>query len=276
MTASRDLLDLLLRHVPAATMDAAVRDRAITAMARRLGIAAGEEDIQAAADQFRAERELLTYEATRRWLSRHWLSAENWHKLLEARVEARRLLDSPAIAAQVQESFEARAAEYARALVARLVVEDEGLAHELFLLVREGAHDFEVLARRYSLEPVRAGPGMPYLARRWRFRYELPPAVAERAFGVPVSEPIRPWRSRARGICTELTRPRRRRSTTRHGWPFPCASLTPRLPRSSWPPRRSCARSSEPMRTRGSCCCPPPARSRAALKRRRHQPAGAI
>jgi hypothetical protein len=190
MTASRDLLDLLLRHVPAATMDAAVRDRAITAMARRLGIAAGEEDIQAAADQFRAERELLTYEATRRWLSRHWLSAENWHKLLEARVEARRLLDSPAIAAQVQESFEARAAEYARALVARLVVEDEGLAHELFLLVREGAHDFEVLARRYSLEPVRAGPGMPYLARRWRFRYELPPAVAERAFGVPVSEPI--------------------------------------------------------------------------------------
>jgi hypothetical protein len=185
----KDLLDLLLRHAGADMMEAAVRDAAIRDMAAAWKVETTMEALQGAADRFRLERDLLSYEDTRAWLGDNWLSERNWQNLLAVDVQTHSLIVSERIAGSVECEFAGRRDDYARALLARLVVDDEGLAHELFMACFDGKGDFDVLVRRYSIETSRTSPAPPP-TRRWFFRFELPPPVAGGAFAGMSSGPL--------------------------------------------------------------------------------------
>ena len=185
----RDLQDLLVRHAPSAAMEAATRELAVRALAADLNIGVATNALQEAADRFRRERGLLTYDDTMRWLAQHWLSDRSWQDLLRSEARTQSLLEAEAVAARIDAEFEGHRDDYARALVAPLVVEDEGLAHELFLLGTEDGYDFDVIIRRYSIESARGTLG-PRLTRRWCFRFALPLPVADAAFKAALDEPV--------------------------------------------------------------------------------------
>lgn len=115
------------------------------------GLEATADELQQAADDFRAERELYSLEATENWLRLRNLSFADWEMLLEEQCLARRLRET-LTAARIEKFFAENRFTFEAAILARLVVEDEDLARELRAQIVEDGADFHALARRYSTD----------------------------------------------------------------------------------------------------------------------------
>mgnify|MGYP001619845963 CR=1 FL=1 len=66
---------------------------AIPAMAKDLGLAASDAELQAAVDEFRRGNDLLDASAARKWLDEHGFTLEQLEEHLEVRVLAHKLKD---------------------------------------------------------------------------------------------------------------------------------------------------------------------------------------
>jgi hypothetical protein len=150
-----------------------LRERAIDLMALSMGIGCSSEEVNDEADTFRLARKLITAEQTRAWLKERWISAASWNWALKCAVLERKLLASSEIRKMASEALTSDADAFRRVRFIRLAVEEEGLAHELFLLVEEERYSFNVLATRYSAEPGVVA------TRHIRIFCELPRQVAD-------------------------------------------------------------------------------------------------
>lgn len=115
------------------------------------GIETTGEELQEAADKFRADRELYDEEKTAQWLAQHHLSYSDWEILLEADLQKNKLIKS-LTDGQIEQRFAENRLSFDSAKLSRLVVKDEEIARELRLQVVEEDADFHALARKYSID----------------------------------------------------------------------------------------------------------------------------
>lgn len=164
--------------------------------AARMGLEATGDELQQAADDFRAARELYDAEATERWLAAHRLSYEDWELLLEHEVVARKLREK-LTASRVEQHFAEHRLTLDAAAVSQIVAGGEDLARELRAQIVEDGADFHALARQHSTdEATRPAGGYAGLVRRT----ELEAAVESAVFGAQPGKVVGPFKTDA-GWC---------------------------------------------------------------------------
>mgnify|MGYP006277023583 CR=1 FL=1 len=152
-----------LRHVFHA---AAVR-RIIVEAAEAAHIEVCRSELQQAANDYRLRHGLRRADETLRWLAERGLEPSDLqteiHYLL-----LRKKLEEHLVGAQVERWFHEHKSTFDLALLAHVVVADEGVAHELMAELSEGEVAFDVLARRHSLDAETAASGglLPPLRRK--------------------------------------------------------------------------------------------------------------
>lgn len=114
-------------------------------------ITADDDELQQAADDFRAAHNLHTAEATVRWLEQRRLTFEDWERLIEHDVVKCKLREA-LTADKVEQHFMENKLLFDSAAISRLVVADEDVARELRAQIVEDGADFHALARQYSVD----------------------------------------------------------------------------------------------------------------------------
>jgi putative peptide maturation system protein len=132
-------------------IEAAADGALIRQAATRDGITVSDGELQQAADQFRAARELHGAEETRSWLAARYLSFAEWESMLEAEVIGRKLRGA-LTEGEVERHFAVNRLAFDTAEVSQLVVRDEGVARELRAQIVEDGADFHALARQHSID----------------------------------------------------------------------------------------------------------------------------
>lgn len=184
MTLARSII----RHSPPQVLDAALREQSIFCLAERLGEECLEDEVQRFADDFRLKNQLITLEETKAWLKKRCIQADDWLILLKAQILERKLLENPRISNQVETEFNEASEDYSRILQMRLLVEDLGIAQELVILAKEDDIGFDILAKRYSVEP--ASPVNPSpISKHYLYMFEAPSELREQLAGHNFPDP---------------------------------------------------------------------------------------
>jgi putative peptide maturation system protein len=159
--------------------------------AAQRGIEPTDEELQAAADEFRAARELYDAEATEAWLAKHFLSYDDWEALLAHEVVTNKLRDA-ITAGQIEQHFAVNRLNYDRAAISEIVVKGEDVARELRAQITDDGADFHALARSFSIdETTRLAGGYAGQARRPDMEAEIEAAV----FGARTDAVLGPFKT---------------------------------------------------------------------------------
>lgn len=130
----------------------AIADAAlIRQAAAQQGIEIADEELQAAADAFRARYDLHKAADLLRWLEAQHLSLAAWETGLENELLAAKLR-AQLTAGKVEAYFAQNKLAFDAATIARIVVANEPLAKELRAQILEEDADFYAVARAHSLE----------------------------------------------------------------------------------------------------------------------------
>lgn len=149
-----------------------------TAAAER-GIGASDEELQRAADDFRATRELHDTLATEVWLAENHLSYVDWESLLEQQILKSKLREA-LTQSKVNQHFAEHGLSFDAAAISRLVAKTEDIAKELRAQMIEDGADFHALARQHSIdESTKLAGGYAGKVQRT----SLPAAVEAAVFG---------------------------------------------------------------------------------------------
>jgi len=118
------------------------------------GLSVSTEELQQAANEFRARRGLSSARHTAEWLARQQLSVLDFEQMLESDLLFGKLKQHLASQRTVPH-FNADPPRFARVHLAEVVVGSEGLARELLHQVHEEDAAFDHLARKHSIAPSR-------------------------------------------------------------------------------------------------------------------------
>jgi putative peptide maturation system protein len=147
--------------------------------AQQRDIDVSDEELQQAADNYRAQNDLHDAETTETWLRTQKLSYEDWESLLECQVKEGKLREA-LTAGTVEQRFAEQRLSFDKAAISRLVLADEGVARELRAQIIEDGADFYALAREYSIHAdSRPAGGYAGLI----IRTDLEPALEAAVFG---------------------------------------------------------------------------------------------
>jgi putative peptide maturation system protein len=156
--------------------------------AEQRGIDVSDEELQQAADEYRAANDLHDAETTQVWLESKNLSYEDWESLLEYQVNERKLREA-LTAGLVEQRFAEQRLSFDKAAISRLVLSDEGVARELRAQIIEDGADFHALAREYSSHAAtRLAGGYAGLM----VRTEMEPALEAAVFGAQPGKVVGP------------------------------------------------------------------------------------
>ena len=148
------LYDVLLRAKESGKLDfiqEAINAAIIRQEAASRGIEVSDEELQSAADGFRAAHDLYDAAATDAWLAARRLTFEDWESLIEDKVLKRRLREVIATD-KIEQHFAVNKLAFDAAEISRLVVRDEDVARELRAQITEDGTDFHSLARSFSID----------------------------------------------------------------------------------------------------------------------------
>ncbi len=126
--------------------------------AAELGLCPSDAELQAHIEAFRRERRLHSAAETERFLAERACSLDDFAEALELAWKEQALRQRYAVG-PAEGCFGARAAEYDTVVLSELVVQEETLAQELALQLREESADFAHLAREFSIADSRAHAG---------------------------------------------------------------------------------------------------------------------
>jgi len=157
-------------------IDAAI----IRQAAHQRGIEASDDELQAAADEFRSSLELYDVAATDAWLEAKHLSFEDALEVLETRVLAGKLREALTGGDCIAQHFAEQRLSFDTAVLYRLVVEQEDVARELRAQIAEDDADFHTLARAYSIDADTRLAGGYWGSRQ---RDQLEPVIEAAVFG---------------------------------------------------------------------------------------------
>jgi putative peptide maturation system protein len=128
-------------------IDAALIHQAATSQA----IAVSSEELQQAADDFRASKDLYDAQLTESWLAARGLTFEEWESLIESNLVKQKLREA-ITSGKVEQHFAENKLTFDSATISRLVLVDEDVARELRAQITEEGADFHSLARTYSID----------------------------------------------------------------------------------------------------------------------------
>lgn len=156
--------------------------------AAKRGINVSDDELQQAADEFRAARELYDADTTQTWLDDKKLSYHEWESLLEALVTQKKLREA-LTAGLVEQRFVEQKLSFDKAAVSRLVLNDEGVARELRAQIVDDGVDFHALAREHSIHND-TRPAGGYSGEM--LRSDMEPALEAAIFGAQPGKVVGP------------------------------------------------------------------------------------
>ena len=158
--------------------------------AARHAIEVSDEELQSAADEFRAAHDLFDVASTEAWLAARRLTFEDWEAFVEGNVLKQKLREA-ITADKIQQQFAVNKLAFDAAELSRLVVADEDIARELRAQIVEEGADFHSLARAYSIDAATrlAGGYAGNVARA-----DMEAAVESAVFGAQTGNVIGPFK----------------------------------------------------------------------------------
>jgi putative peptide maturation system protein len=172
-----------------ASTDAAL----IRQAAAQQGIEVSDEELQAAADQFRTRHELHKAAQLLQWLAERHLSLGVWESLLEEEILTEKLR-TKLTDGKVELHFAQNKLSFEAATISRIAVATESLAKELRSQIREEDADFYALARQHSIDATtRPASGYAGVVRRADLISTLEAAI----FGATVGAVVGPCKTEA-------------------------------------------------------------------------------
>src|SRR5689334_13868278 len=152
------------------------------------GIEVTDEELQQAANDFRATRELYSGADLRRWLADRYLSLGDWELMLEDETLTRKLR-AHLTDKQVDQYFAENKLSFDAATISHLVTAEQDIAKEMRTQIVDEHADFHKLARRYSIDEA-TRPMSGYLGRVRR--RELDPISGAAVFGAEAGKVVGP------------------------------------------------------------------------------------
>jgi parvulin-like peptidyl-prolyl isomerase len=133
--------------IPELTEQIMVR-RIIQKEAEKAEIRLEVNELQAAADDFRARNGLTSAKSTQMWLSINQLSLDEFENMMRLELLSNKL-KGIVLADQVEKYFYQHQLEFDRVALAEVILENKELAMELYYAVREGEIKFHDIAGQY-------------------------------------------------------------------------------------------------------------------------------
>ena len=130
----------------------AVRELIICDAIRERSLTVSDEELQAAADDFRRERKLERAIDAHYWLNERGWSIERLEFYLERKLLHEKLISCVATEDAIRRHFAEQRRTYDQAAIAHLVVGDRAVAEELISQIHEDGADFEALVRLHSID----------------------------------------------------------------------------------------------------------------------------
>lgn len=171
-------------------IELAVEAAFIRQAAEHHGIEVSDEELQLAADNFRAAHDLYDVKALEKWLAERSLSFEDWESLIEGSV-LRQKVSEAITAGKVEQHFAENKLTYDTAEISRLVVADQDMARELLVQIADEDADFHSLARSYSVDAA-TRPAGGYAGKLERADMEA--AVESAIFGAHPGTVVGPFK----------------------------------------------------------------------------------
>lgn len=128
------------------------RDLIIQSGIAKRGLAVSDEELQAAADDFRRDQKLERAVDTHNWLKDRGWSVDRLERHLERKLLHEKLLNDVATEDAVRLHFAEHHRAYDQAAISHLVVSDRAVAEELLSQIDEDDADFESLVRQHSVD----------------------------------------------------------------------------------------------------------------------------
>ena len=190
-------LQQLLRFAKWSTESRFIRNAVDAVLIRQAALEASievtDEEVQQAADSFRAKRELYDEKRTDRWLARHFLSQAEWEATLEDEIIRLKLRDV-LTTGSVEKYFAEHSLLFDNATISRIVVKEENVAKELRAQIVEDDADFYALARKHSIDLLtRPAGGYSGPVRR----SEMEPRIEAAVFGTQPGKTVGPIKTYA-------------------------------------------------------------------------------
>ena len=154
-------------------VDRVVNRRVVVAGARALGLSVADEELQEAADTYRAFADLSLAKDTTDWLDGMHTDAEAWEKFLEEELLIKKVSETIASEDKVASYFRTKQHEYERVEIAQIATDSEDVAKEVLASAGEGA-DFADIAKSVSMdEETKNGGGYVGLVSRDQLPEEM-------------------------------------------------------------------------------------------------------
>ena len=154
-----------------------VARKVIKDVAAKVGINAGVEELQEAADKFRLWNQLRSAEETWAWMGKNSLSLEDFEELIYANFIIDKLAQH-LLADKVEPYFFEHQLDYASAIIYEVILDDEDLAMELFYALTEGETNFYEIVHQYiQNSELRRSGGYRGIVSRQDLRPEISAAV---------------------------------------------------------------------------------------------------
>jgi parvulin-like peptidyl-prolyl isomerase len=158
-------------------LEAIAARHAIAKAAAKAGIKVEVEELQQAADRFRAANNLELEKDTWQWLHKQGMSLDEFEQMLEATILGGKLAQH-LFADKVEPYFVENHPNYTQVVMYEVILDDEDLARELFYSLQEGELNFHAVAHQYnSDEQLQRTGGYRGLLRRQDLKPEISAAV---------------------------------------------------------------------------------------------------
>ncbi|NES81799.1 MAG: peptidylprolyl isomerase [Moorea sp. SIO2B7] len=141
------------------------------------GIKVETEELQQAADAMRLMNQIITPEATWKWLEKYGLTLDNFEEIVYTNLIGNKVAQH-LFAEKVEPHFFEHQLDYAGAIIYEVVLDDEDLAIELFYAIQEGEISFPEIAQQYIQDTeLRRKGGYRGLVKRQEMKPEISAAV---------------------------------------------------------------------------------------------------
>lgn len=154
-------------------------------------IIAEDHELQQAADQLRVAYNLHQAEDTYAWLQKQGLTLDEFEEMIDFSVLSSKLAQH-LFAHQVEPYFAEHQIDYTQVALYEVVLEDEDLAQELYIAIKEREMSFFEVAQKYSQAPEirRKGGYLGLLSRK-----DLKPEISAAVFSAHPPQLLKPIRT---------------------------------------------------------------------------------
>ena len=177
----------LFAQIPALTEKIVVRE-VITRAAREANLTVEAAELQQAVNNWRSMNQLDSAEETQLWLQKHYLSLEEFGDMISATVLSAKLAEH-LFRDKIELHFVDYQLDRMQAAMYEIVLDDEGIAMELFYAMNEGEISFFEAAYKYIESPELAciGGYKGEVARK-----NLPPEIRAAVFAACPPQILKP------------------------------------------------------------------------------------